>query len=465
MQRSVTDNKAVDRSADVAIHKPFFLGGILTVLTVGCLLGAVALMGISARGSYTTSAWSPFVLAHANSQLYGWVGLFVMGFSLKQHAPRESRKRLFSALAYASLALVSVSILLRFLAEPNVQNNRELWLPVGILSGVMQAVAVFLFIVNTAVTRHQPVDQATGQAIGMPWQSILILTSLMWWFLVAVAEPICFALAHQTEPELSIMFVAKWFVPLRDAQFLGFVVNMIAGVALSRFGSEFGVRAASRTLGLAGFVLWNGGLVARMLGWLRYFDAGMVTGSGTLYFCAGAALAAGAVCFVAGSKIFSRVGSPSPATVFVRTAMVWLLISGALIVLEPAHLGRLGQLFSHAFTGAIRHALTVGFISQMIIGMSLQIVPRLRGLETAEIYPTAALWTIFTLLNTGNALRVGGQIVTDYSASGFPLMGMTGFVELSGLVLWAALVVAAMFAKSNSAPIGRASQSPAVGAR
>jgi hypothetical protein len=388
-----------------------------------------------------------------------------MGFSLKQHAPRESRRRLFYALGYSSFALVALSILLRFLAEPNVQNNRELWLPVGILSGVMQAVAVLLFIANTAVTRHRPIDQASGEPIGMPWQSVLILASLAWWLLVAVAEPVCFALSHQAESVPSIMFVAKWFVPLRDAQFLGFVVNMIAGVALSRFGQEFGLRTASRPLGLAGFALWNCGLIARMLGWLRYFEAGMVAGSGTLYFCGGIALAAGALCFVAGSRIFSHIGSPSPATAFVRTAMAWLIVSGALIVLEPAHLSRLGQPFSHAFTGAIRHALTVGFISQMIVGMSLQIVPRLRGMQASDVYPPAALWTIFALLNGGNTLRVGGQILTDYSAAGFPLMGMTGFVELSGLVVWAALVVATLFARDNPAIIGHRAETPAIGMR
>lgn len=455
MAESTVGENSVEKRAEVAIYRPFFLGGILSVLTIGCLLGAVALMGISSRGSYTTSAWSPYVLAHANSQLYGWVGLFVMGFSLQQHAPREGRRRLFNALAFASLALVAASILLRFLAEPNTQNNRDLWLPVGILSGVMQAVAVLLFIVNTAVTRHRPVNQRSGEPIEMPWQSVLILASLGWWLVVAIAEPVCFALAHQVEPESSILFIAKWFVPLREAQFLGFVVNMIAGVALSRFGSEFGVVAASRPLGLAGFLLWNGGLVARILGWLRYFNAGMMSGTGSLYFLGGISLAVGAICFVAASRIFSRTESRSPALKFVRTAMVWLLISGALIVLEPAHLGRIGQPFSHAFIGAIRHALTVGFISQMIVGMSVQIVPRLRGLEARNICPPVTLWFVFALLNVGNGLRVIGEIVTDYSAAGFPLMGITGFLELTGLVVWAGFIGLAMFSRRNLTTIGQ----------
>jgi len=37
--------------------------------------------------------------------------------------------------------------------------------------------------------------------------------------------------------------------------------------------------------------------------------------------------------------------------------------------------------FSHAFFGAYRHALTVGFITMMIVGVSSKIVPTLSGLD------------------------------------------------------------------------------------
>lgn len=55
--------------AAVNIYRPFFLAGLFTVATAGCLLGAVALAGIALNASYTIGAWTPYILAHANSQL------------------------------------------------------------------------------------------------------------------------------------------------------------------------------------------------------------------------------------------------------------------------------------------------------------------------------------------------------------------------------------------------------------
>ena len=37
--------------------------------------------------------------------------------------------------------------------------------------------------------------------------------------------------------------------------------------------------------------------------------------------------------------------------------------------------------FSHAFFGAYRHALTVGFIMMMIVGVSSKVVPTLSGVD------------------------------------------------------------------------------------
>ncbi|HLK15996.1 MAG TPA: hypothetical protein VKT78_14415, partial [Fimbriimonadaceae bacterium] len=231
-----------DGRASVEIYRPFFLAGILSVLTAGCTLGAVALLGIAQQGSYIASVWTPYVIAHANSQLYGWVGFFIMGFALQQHAPSQSKLRLFYRLAFWSLGLMAVGIGLRFAAEPLVQANRAVWLPVGVGSCVLQLVAVLLFMTNTQVTRYR-----TGQPL--TWQTRFVFGSLGWLLLVALAEPFVFANAHQADPLASIQFVAEYFTPYRDAQFLGSVTCMIFGVGLVKMNSCFGARPAREDLG------------------------------------------------------------------------------------------------------------------------------------------------------------------------------------------------------------------------
>lgn len=40
------------------------------------------------------------------------------------------------------------------------------------------------------------------------------------------------------------------------------------------------------------------------------------------------------------------------------------------------------------------------------------------------------------LLNLGNLTRVSFQIATDFSPAAYPVMGVSGFIEVVGLTLW-----------------------------
>lgn len=422
----------IDARAVTHIYKPFFLAGIFSVLTAGCTLGAIALLGLAQQGSYTTSAWTPYVLAHANSQLYGWVAFFVMGFALQQHAPRMSKLKLFHQLAYWSLGLMATGIALRFVAEPMVHVDSRLWVPVGVGSAILQAVAYVLFMANTALTRFK-----TGE--GLTWPTTFVFASLAWWGLAALAEPYYFAMAHQADSMRAILFVAEYFPPYRDAQFLGFVTMMIFGVSLVKMHSCFGAEEACPYFGITGFCLWTAGLLMRMFGWTLYFRSGMTGGS--LYFASGWILAAGALCLMVSSRMFRPLSMKLPSHKFVRAAYAWLLVAGLLMCLERTHLQLVNLPFSHAYIGAIRHAATVGFISQMILGVGLRVVREMNDLPIAT---TPSLWSAFILINLGNALRVTLEIATDYNGKAFMPMGITGFIELTGFVIWAIAMIVPM---------------------
>lgn len=433
---SVPAAKPTDR-ASVEIYRPFFLAGILCVLTVGCLLGAVALHGIGRSGTYTSSTWAPYILAHANSQLFGWVGFFVMGFALQQHAPTLARAALFHRLAWASLILMALGIALRFVAEPMIAANRDLWVHAGVFACALQTVAVGLFVFNTGYTRHR-------SGGGLTWQTRFVFASLFWLVVVAVAEPFVFFYTHQADRMDSIMFVARWYPALREAQFLGFVAMMIFGVSLVKLNSCFGAQEANAGLGRIGFSLWMTGLLMRMFGWVYAFDQTFTPGSQALYFWGGVVLATGAVALVLASRIFEPLAESFRSHKFVRGAFAWLLIAGALLLVEPLHLKIIGAPFSHAFTGAVRHAVTVGFISQMILGFGAHIVARMNDLDERKLTP---LWSAFILLNVGNATRVALEIATDFTPRAFAPMGITGFIELVGLGIWATHVARPMLAR------------------
>jgi len=423
-----------DERVSTTIYKPFFIAGILSVLTAGCTLGAIALLGISQQASYTTSAWTPYVLAHANSQLYGWVAFFIIGFALQQHAPRQSKLNLFRVLASWSLGLMASGIALRFVAEPMAPVNPSLWVPVGIFSGLLQLAAFLGFAANMAFTRY-----STGE--GLTWPTMLVFASLGWWAIVALAEPYYFAMSHQADPMQSVLFVAQYFPPYRDAQFLGFVTMMIFGVSLVKMHSCFGAEEACPYFGTAGFCLWTTGLLMRMFGWMLYFRSGMTDGN--LYFASGWILAAGAVALVVSSRMFRPLSIKLSSHKFIRAAYVWLIIAGLLMCLERTHLQLTGAPFSHAYIGAIRHAVTVGFISQMILGVALRVTYAMNDIPSDQ---APALWLPFILLNLGNGLRVALEVATDYTGRAFMPMGFTGFIELIALGMWAFAILRPMLA-------------------
>jgi hypothetical protein len=69
----------------------------------------------------------------------------------------------------------------------------------------------------------------------------------------------------------------------------------------------------------------------------------------------------------------------------------------------------------------------------MIVGVSSKVVPTLSGVDVRR---AKSLWPTFLLLNLGNLTRVSFQIATDFSPAAYPVMGVSGFIEVVGLALW-----------------------------
>lgn len=426
-------NRVSDFRSEVApsnVFRPFFLAGILTVLTAGCTLGAIALLGIGISGTFTSSKWAPTIWAHANSQFFGWVGFFVLGFALQHQPPARNRAGAFQTYAAWIIGLMASGILFRFLAEAQFRLDRELWIPVGLVSTFLQFIAVVLYFVCTRTTGAKGVRPTS-------WHPAFGSTALGILLVCATLEPVMFLGSHHPDPASSLAFLANWFAPYRELQFLGFAAMMIFGVALVKLHSCFGYRAPHAGLANLGFGLWTAGLAARILGHVQFAQQEFVSGSAPLIPISSWLLFGGAAATVAAIRVFEPTEMDLRVHKFLRAALGWLLVAGLLLVLEPLHLAATGQAFSHAYTGAIRHAVTVGFISQMIVGFSLRVVAANFQLDNARL---SQLWSAFVLLNLGNSLRVGLEIATDYTGRAFLPMGFTGLLELAALGLWAGQV-------------------------
>jgi hypothetical protein len=151
-----------------------------------------------------------------------------------------------------------------------------------------------------------------------------------------------------------------------------------------------------------------------------------------------AMLAVGVALIVLPWRLWQRFPRSDRSAKFVRAAYTWLAISLAMLLLAPAHRFASGIPFSHAYHGAIRHAITVGFVSMMITGMAAKVVPNLCGALPRAL---SELWGPFLLLNVGCFLRVALQVLTDWTGAIYPLLGLSGTLEVAGLAWWGAGVI------------------------
>src|SRR5262249_47199172 len=131
-------------------------------------------------------------------------------------------------------------------------------------------------------------------------------------------------------------------------------------------------------------------------------------------------------------------------------------LHGLLPALAPAsEAAQIG--FSHAYYGATRHAITVGFISLMIVGVAAKVVPTLNGVDVRTL---TRLWVPFWLINGGCALRVIGQTLTDFTAVSFPFTAASGLLECLGLAVWGvhlwSIMAGRVWPRARIAPSGPA---------
>lgn len=421
-----------------AIYRPYFLGGIAVGLTAGAGWGAWLLWRIGVAGDFTGVSIHQ-INAHGHAQIFGWVGLFIMGFAL-QALPRLWGVALPTPrLALASFGAMVVGIATRTLAM--AAGGGAWWPMMAAGAGVLELLAIVAVagILLTAFMRsNAPLE---------PYMAF-VLAALGWFVLQAVAGIwhvwMLMTVAHRGE---LVWHVSVYQAPLRHLQLHGLALFMIVGVSLRMLPAMFGVpRVADRRAWWA-FALLVIAVVGEVVLFVAYRQSGGHALAGAL-FLSWVLLAVGAGLVVTAWRPWRPMPTRDRSAKFVRAAYGWLAVSLVLLLLLPVYQWLSGIHFSHAYYGAVRHAFTVGFISMMIMGFAAKVVPTLTGRDPAAL-PT--LWPTFILLNAGCALRVSMQTLSDWHPAFFAMVGISGVLELAALALWAGHLVRLMLVKPAEA--------------
>jgi len=420
-------------------YRYFFIAGIAVVLTVGAAWGAWLLLQIAAAGRFTGASLFQ-VNAHGHAQVFGWVGLFVMGFGYQMFPALWQRRLLAPRLVPAVFAAMLAGVAIRTVAMAAVGAR---WaVPAVVAGGALEIAAITAFAVQLGLTwrasfaRRQPYLRYVAaalaffvaQAMFCVWHTLNTLTAV--------------------DRRALIWSVATYQAVLRDLQIHGFVLLMVLGVSIQILPRFYGVPEVSSRRARLAWGLILGGVVGEVVLFLLYRFTGRHVLAATL-MVPWSMLAVGALSIGAAFRPWRAFPGPRPERTakFVRAAYLWLAASFALLLLMPVFLAATHAPFSHAYYGSIRHAITVGFASQMIMGIAAYVVPALRGVPRQGL---PSLVGPFALVNIGCFLRVTLQALTDIHRVFFALVGVSGLLELTALAWWGTHLVRMMVTTASA---------------
>lgn len=417
-------------------HHGFILTALVVTLTLGAGWGGWLLWQIGLQGHFS-AAPDAHVIAHGEAQLWGFIVLFVMGISLRtvMHGVVRHPQGVWACRILLSLAIVGIVGSLLWSVSP------ESFAAIGLLS------ASALLLLSLSFWSLQ-VTMLLNKC-GATWARA-ILASGLW--LIAWAVLTVWLRWNSGSAGPGAYSDAQRLLLIEIAVF-GFAMNSIYGFGqmllpgLLRIGST-----RDWAIELAHW-LHNAGTILVCLATVSVVDSlGMVFGS--------ILLAGGAVLFAVGHHGFigrrrashGAEKGHAPLDLYPPLAFFWLLAALTLMtggaIFEITHKGPL----PHAYMGAVRHALTVGFMTTLILGVGQRMLPVLD--RTVLAIPGATV-PILLLIGIGNLLRVGTELTIVVTPVAFGVMPISALLEWSALLLFAVNMIATMFHRDPLTKWGR----------
>lgn len=420
-----------ERPAARRIHRPFVAWALAITLTLGAGWGAWLLFAIAAARDFAVVPAAE-VVAHGEAQLWGFLALFILGIALsylpRVHGGAALSRRFGSALLALILAGTGGGFVWA-LAAP-----RLAWLGPASGGGLLLASLLYLSFLL--------------RLLAPSWRTTwarFILASGLWlvvWACLTLALRIGTA---QTGPGA---YTEEQRLTLVELAVFGFALNSIYGFGQKLLSGFLGSATPRRGWIECCFWLHNAGLLLP------------VRWNGV----ASALLLAAAACYAVGLRGFRRVRhTPTRPEIgqrfldrYVQLAFFWLLMGLLLLVSGDLRQTFAGETLPHAYFGAVRHALTVGFITTLILGVGQRLLPILQ--HTLLAWPRLVA-PIFVLIATGNLLRVATELATPSFAPAFWVMPLSSILELAALALFTINVVWTLWPAPD--PLLRRSQATA----
>jgi len=465
-------------------HAPF-RPGFLEVALATAILGGFGLAGhlsfAIGFGLPLGPAFPALVQAHGHAQLIGWAGLFVMAFSL-HFIPRLASVSLAHPRWVAPILwLMGAGLVLRTAGQPALGYVAGQPAAVGlrwalVASGLLEGAGITLYLLllvrslrGTGDLRTQPAFAAVRPFFGTMVAGWLIYGVVNGISLAdmalrgrAVVDPAWDLLAIQGFLDLVLLPVAMAFSVRLLPMFLALSAAFwpVRGTAYAYL--------AGTCLGLIPPALAPFGLEGRSLDLLSGV-AGAIRGGVILWFTWQLDLLTRRRPVERPAR-FLQIGPDRPPTrpglpdfgefgrfeLLVYSAYVWLVIAALCEILNGSAILLGGPIL--AGEGVVRHIYLLGFITQLICGVSVRTLPGFLG-KRAVAFP-ALVEPMFWLVNAATILRVAPLIlpaavkdltpaVARVAQIGF---GLSGTLALATVVLLAINLLRTLRVRTTMTP-------------
>ena len=389
----------------------YIVSGMLFMLFPGTLLGVWNLLQISGRehAGGISPAW---LQAHGHAQVFGWVGSFLLGIGFYSIPKLRDRASKVIRAAWICWILWTIGVALRWAATVYLWNWRTL-IPAG---GILELAAFLIFF--SVVSQHRPKDSSKSGVEAWIW----VVMSATFGFLASLIVNLVLSF------QVSFRGVDPAFSHRADQRYLallgwGFLVPFVWGFSAKWMRVFLGLKPFRPTFLYAAVIVNLVGVGCAATG---HFPPA------TALLLLAAVLSTFAIRIFEPSEQEAKIkGIHRSFPVFVRLAYGWLLIAAALGVSATE------WDTSGGFWGASRHALTVGFVSTMILAVGQRILPAFAGMRI--LWSPRLMFGGLFLLTVGCSLRVSSEVLAyqGYANWAWQVLPVSALTELAALSVFA----------------------------
>jgi hypothetical protein len=389
----------------------FVTSGLFFMLFPGTFLGVWNLLLVSGRESAASISPS-WLQAHGHAQVFGWVGSFILGIGFYSIPKLRGGARASFAAAWVCWGLWTLGAAVRWVANVYLWQWRVL-LP---LSASLELIAFLIFI--RAVSSHRA--QESGKQKLEPW--IWVVRSASTGLLLVLVTNLAGAVyvsRRGATPAFPHLFDQRYLALMAWA----FLVPFVWGFSAKWMPVFLGLKPPRINFLIAAAITNGIGLVMVLLG-LSYGGACL--------------LVLGTILAIAAIRIFEPAvneaktrGVHTSFPLFIRMAYGWLVVAAILGVAA----NRWDS--SGGIWGASRHALTVGFVSIMILSVGQRVLPAFAGMRI--LWSTRLMFVASFLLVLGCATRVVCEVLAyqNYAPWAWRVLPVSALTELTALTLFA----------------------------